>query len=147
MRVHVVFRYIGFVLLLYSIFLFISLIISIAHNDSAQFAFLYTTFLITLFGVFPLIFVPAVNNISSREGIFIVVFGWILTCFFGALPFYLFRGEFTFINAIFESVSGFTTTGASILSQVENLPRGILFWRSATHWLGEIGRASCRERV
>lgn len=139
MRIHVVLRYIGFVLLLNSIFLFISLLISIAHSDSSQFAFLYTTFLTTLFGIFPLIFVPAVSNISSREGIYIVVFGWVLTCFFGALPFYLYGGEFTFINAIFESVSGYTTTGASILSQVENLPKGILFWRSATHWLGGVG--------
>jgi len=63
-------------------------------------------------------------------------------CFFGALPFMLYGHEFSFVNAIFESVSGFTTTGASILNDIEAVPKGLLFWRIATAWIGGIGVVS-----
>ncbi len=79
------------------------------------------------------------KNLRARESFAIVTLGWIFASFFGSLP-YLFSGYFpTFADAFFETMSGFTTTGASILSTVESLPRGILFWRSMTHWLGGMG--------
>ncbi|HCY00290.1 MAG TPA: cation transporter, partial [Bacteroidales bacterium] len=74
-----------------------------------------------------------------KEGYVIVVASWILVCFFGMLPYALWGGEFSMINAWFESVAGFTTTGSTILKDVEALPSGLLFWRSSTHWLGGIG--------
>jgi trk system potassium uptake protein TrkH len=77
--------------------------------------------------------------ISGREGMAIVTFGWIAVGFFGALPFH-FSGQFgPFVNAFFESVSGFTTTGASVLTNIEAVPRGLLFWRSFIQWLGGMG--------
>ncbi len=77
--------------------------------------------------------------IYGRDGFAIVAFSWLALSFFGALPFYFSGVAPTMIDAFFESASGFTTTGASILTQVESLPRGILFWRSSTHWLGGMG--------
>lgn len=76
---------------------------------------------------------------SSRDGYFIVAAAWIIISLIGALPLYL-SGDFpTYWNALFEIVSGFTTTGASVLSNPENLGHGILFWRSFTHWIGGMG--------
>ena len=82
---------------------------------------------------------PAKTAIYAREGFFIVGISWILLSLFGALPFVL-SGEIPhFVDAFFETVSGFTTTGASILNDVEALSRGMLFWRSFTHWVGGMG--------
>jgi trk system potassium uptake protein TrkH len=76
---------------------------------------------------------------SHREGMGVVAFGWTAAGIFGALPYYL-GGVFpSFSDAFFESFSGFTTTGASVLTQIEMVPRGFLFWRSLTHWLGGMG--------
>jgi Trk K+ transport system NAD-binding subunit len=77
-------------------------------------------------------------TISQREGMAIVAVGWTAIGFFGALPFYLGR-EWSFVDAFFESVSGFTTTGASILTDIESLPAGLLLWRSLIQWLGGMG--------
>ena len=78
-------------------------------------------------------------SISQREGMAIVALGWTVAGFFGALPFY-FEGEFpTFADAFFESVSGFTTTGASVLTNIEAVSRGLLLWRSLIQWLGGMG--------
>jgi len=139
MRLPIVIRNIGLTLILNAIMMFISFLISVFNNESSALPLLYSTFIALLFGIFPLVFVPESNYISSREGLLIVVFGWIINCLIGSLPYILWGGEFSFINAWFESVSGYTTTGSSILSDVEALPYGLLFWRSATHWIGGIG--------
>jgi trk system potassium uptake protein TrkH len=82
---------------------------------------------------------PKTEYISQREGMAIVALGWTAIGFFGALPFY-FSGFFpVFADAFFESVSGFTTTGASVLTDIEAVPRGLLFWRSFIQWLGGMG--------
>lgn len=78
-------------------------------------------------------------NIYARDGFAIVAVGWLLVSAFGALPFVLSGAIPSVVDALFESVSGFTTTGASILRDVEILPRGIVFWRSFTHWMGGMG--------
>jgi len=79
------------------------------------------------------------GEISSREGFAIVTFAWTGAAIFGALP-YLFTGTIQgFVPAVFESMSGFTTTGATVFTEIEALPHGILFWRSFTHWLGGMG--------
>ena len=93
----------------------------------------------TIVGLFPIVFVRKMVDISVREGFLIVVFSWIISCVFGMLPYILYGGEFSIINAWFESVSGYTTTGGTILTNVEVVPKGLLFWRSSTHWLGGVG--------
>lgn len=83
--------------------------------------------------------VKSAKTIGYREGFAIVTFGWISATVFGALPFWLTGVIPDFADAFFESMSGFTTTGASILKDVEIIPRSLLFWRSLTHWLGGMG--------
>ncbi|MFW5644178.1 MAG: potassium transporter TrkG, partial [Alkalispirochaeta sp.] len=78
-------------------------------------------------------------DVSTRDGFLMVTLGWLAASLFGALPFYLSGAIPSYIDAFFESMSGFTTTGASILVEIETLPRSILFWRSMTHWLGGMG--------
>jgi trk system potassium uptake protein TrkH len=80
-----------------------------------------------------------VENLAKREGMAIVTLGWIFACLFGSLPFYI-GGEFgSFVNALFESVSGFTTTGSSVLTDIEAVSHGLLFWRSLIQWFGGMG--------
>ncbi len=79
------------------------------------------------------------KEIQKREGYIIVTFGWIFMALIGTLP-YIFTGAIpNFTNAFFETMSGYTTTGATILNDIESLPKGILFWRSITHWIGGMG--------
>lgn len=79
------------------------------------------------------------TQITKREGYLIVALGWIIISVFGSVPFIIQGTIPSFINAFFETVSGFTTTGASILTDIESVPYGLLFWRSMTHWLGGMG--------
>jgi len=79
------------------------------------------------------------KNISNRDTFLIVTLAWLLISVIGSLPYLFSRTISSFTNAFFESASGFTTTGASILTEVESLPHSILFWRSLTHWIGGIG--------
>jgi trk system potassium uptake protein TrkH len=76
---------------------------------------------------------------GAKDGLAVVGLSWLAVSLLGALPFYLSGVMVTFTDAFFETASGFTTTGATILTQIEGLPRGILFWRSLTHWLGGMG--------
>jgi trk system potassium uptake protein TrkH len=139
MRPHIIYRYTGLILLLNALFLFISCLISAVYSDSGFLPLLYAAIITALFGVFPLIFVPPAEDISNKEGFTIVVSSWLLSCLVGLVPYILWGGELTLTNAWFESVSGFTTTGSSILTNIEALPLGLLFWRAATHWIGGIG--------
>lgn len=121
-------------------FMLLSAGISYANNIDSGFTPLLLSFLFTaVLGAFPLIFVERTNRLSSKESYAIVIGGWLTSCIVGTFPYLMWGGEFSPINAWFESVSGFTTTGASILNNVEALPKGLLFWRSSTHWIGGIG--------
>jgi len=91
---------------------------------------------LSLFGFFRK---AKVEHISHREGMAIVAIGWVAIGFFGAIPFYLGIEFNTFVDAFFESVSGFTTTGSSILTDIEAVSKGLLFWRSFIQWLGGMG--------
>lgn len=82
---------------------------------------------------------PRSQDIMARDGFLIVAFSWLLASLFGCLPFYFSRAIPGFTDCIFETVSGFTTTGASILTDIEAMPRSLLYWRSFTHWLGGMG--------
>lgn len=79
------------------------------------------------------------ENLSTRDGFLFVTLSWVMASLLGALPFYLSGAIPSFADAYFETMSGFTTTGASILTEIELLPRSLLFWRSLTHWLGGMG--------
>lgn len=140
MNLSVVARNIGIALLSNAVFMFLGVIVSIVYGFDSSFSPLLLSGVITLIaGLFPLVFVRKSNSINAKEGFTIVVFAWVLSCLFGMLPYVLWGGEFTLINAWFESVSGYTTCGGTILSDVESLPKGLLFWRSSTHFLGGLG--------
>lgn len=139
MRPPIIIRYLGFVLLFNALFLLVSAALSAVNGDSALVPLLYSSVVTALIGIFPIIYVPSVENINNDEGLVIVVAGWLLSSLAGALPYIMWGGPFTLTNAWFESISGFTTTGSSILTQIENLPMGLLLWRSLTHWIGGIG--------
>ena len=81
----------------------------------------------------------AEKTISKRDGYIIVSLAWILFSLFGSLPYILTGAIPSYTNAFFETISGFTTTGASILNDIESLSHGLLFWRSLTQWLGGMG--------
>ena len=133
--------YIGISLLLVAALMTVSGIIALCTpGDDSRTALLLSAFLTGSVGFYPLIFVKkGTHKLTFREGNGIVVGAWVLACLFGMLPFLFFGREFTPINALFESVSGFTTTGASILNNIEALPRGLQFWRISTAWVGGIG--------
>ena len=140
MRVNVVIRYIGMVLQFVALFMLVSAFVSMLNGyDSAFSPLLLSSFMTSLLGIFPLFFVERVEEVTTKEGYAIVVGSWLVACIVGMFPYLIWGGEFTMINAWFESVSGFTTTGASILNDIEFLPRGLLFWRSSSAWIGGIG--------
>lgn len=140
MRFHVVVRYIGIVMLIFALFMLVSAGIAYASGpDSSFFPLLLSSLLTALLGTFPLIFVGRQEQITTKEGYAIVVGSWLVACVVGMFPYLIWGGEFTLINAWFESVSGLTTTGASILCDIEALPRGLLFWRMSSAWVGGIG--------
>ena len=91
-------------------------------------------------GLLPKLFLkPKTHVIYAKEGFIIVAFTWIMLSLVGAVPLVLAGAVTSYADAFFETVSGFTTTGASILTDIESMPRGVLFWRSFTHWLGGMG--------
>ena len=140
MRYYVILRYTGMVMLYVAAFMLVAAVISYFSRVDSSFAPLLLSSLLTaLLGVFPMLFVPKTDQINAKEGFCIVVGAWILSCIVGMFPYLIWGGEFSLVNAWFESVSGFTTTGASILTDIEGLPQGLLFWRTSTGWIGGIG--------
>lgn len=107
--------------------------------DSGFYPLLLSSMLTFTLGVFPLLFVPRAKSISNKEGFTIVVGSWVLASVVGMFPYLIWGGEFSLINAWFESVSGFTATGATILNDIEYMPQGMIFYRTATNWLGGVG--------
>lgn len=131
---------VGKALLVSALFMFLSLLVSIVYGRDAAFGPLFISFIITLItGAFPFIFVKGQQQLSLKDGFMTIVLSWFLSFVFGMLPYVLYGGEFTLINAWFESVSGFTTTGSTILNDIEALPKSLLFWRSSTHYIGGLG--------
>ena len=126
------------ILLIEAALLLVPTVVAMIYGESAW-PFLVTIGLLLLISLPQALFRPKNRRIFAKEGFVCVASAWILMSAFGALPF-VFSGAIPhFVDAFFETVSGFTTTGASILSAVEGLPRGILFWRSFTHWVGGMG--------
>ena len=139
MRLSVCIYFIGQIILFVGIAMLLTSAVGIYYNDGSWDVLAVSGIMLIGIGSFPVIFVPKASNISLKEAIFIVCGAWLAASALGALPFYLYGNPFNMANALFESFSGFTTTGSSILTEIESLPQGILFWRSLTHWLGGSG--------
>ena len=118
----------------------LSVFVSLMDGGDTALAPLLISFTITfIFGIFPFFFVRKTRQISLKDGYMIIFLSWLLSFIFGMLPYALWGGPFTLQNAWFESVSGFTTTGATILDDIEALPHSLLFWRASTHFIGGLG--------
>lgn len=114
-------------------------VLSLFYNEGIFTAYLIPIAIAFVVGAAVSLRAPKNNSLYTREGMVIVALGWILISVIGALPFFI-SGEITsFIDCFFETVSGFTTTGSTILTDVEAMSKSLLFWRSFTHWLGGMG--------
>ena len=135
-----IFRTVGEITLLESALLLIPMIVSLIYGESCWLSFLISSAIALVIGLPLTIAFSKVNSaIYAKEGFITVSFAWILLSLIGALPFTI-SGEIpNYINALFETVSGFTTTGATILNNIEIMSKGLLFWRSFTHWIGGMG--------
>ena len=131
----------GYLLLFEAAFLVVPIITAAIYAEMREiFSFLITAVLSAVCGILLIKYGKPKNKLLfAKDGFAIVSASWILISLFGALPFIISGAIPNFINALFETVSGFTTTGASILSEVESLPRSIIMWRSFTHWVGGMG--------
>ena len=136
----IILYFIGFLLLFNGGFMFISSMVSYYYKDGITMDLIYSGLIVTLIGGL-LLFLNKNHDkqLNKREGYLVVVLGWLAMIFTGTLP-YIITGTIDgFSNIVFETTSGFTTTGATIINDIEILPEGILFWRSITHWLGGMG--------
>ena len=129
----------GWILIFEGLFLTVPIITGAVFGESALISYLITLGICLLIGALLVLKKPKNKQLFAREGCVIVALSWIVLSLFGSLPFII-SGEIpSFIDALFETVSGFTTTGASILSDVEKLSHASLMWRSFTHWVGGMG--------
>lgn len=139
MNMRVVLKLLGTVLLWESIFMFPSLMISILDSSYDISSFIISIVFIGLIGFSMMNINTKGFQMRKREGFAAVAICWVFMSLLGALPFYISGAIPSYMDAVFETASGFTTTGASILEDIEIIPRGLLFWRSFTHWIGGMG--------
>ena len=140
MNYHMMAYILGNILRVEGLFLFAPTLLAVYYGeDKALFAFGLTIFIAMIVGSILTKAEPEDRRIYGREGFVIVALAWISMSFFGAMPFFFSGAIQGPVNCFFETVSGFTTTGASILTEIEGLPKSILFWRSFTHWIGGMG--------
>ncbi|MBU0734490.1 MAG: TrkH family potassium uptake protein [Proteobacteria bacterium] len=141
MHVRVITRFIAILILFLGLSMAGPLLVSFLFRDDSTYAILLSLIITSLTGL--ILFVCTRHSegkqLSHRDGVAIVTLGWVMAGLFGTLPYILSGAIPDFTDAYFESISGFTTTGASIFSDIEALPKGILFWRSLTQWLGGMG--------
>lgn len=141
MNYKLILNILGFLLFITGIFMMLGISFSIYYGDDDIPALLLSGVGTSLIGAFIWFITRKTDRLKlgKREGYLIVTLGWIIMSLFGALPFVVHGSIPSYTDAFFETMSGFTTTGASILTNIEALPHGLLFWRSFTHWIGGMG--------
>jgi len=141
MRFRQIFRLIGILNFFLGLSMLLPLTVSLIYSDGSFLSLLFSFIITSGTGIALFFLIEKINyvSLSQREGMAIVTFGWLSAGLFGSLPFLFSTSIGTLTNAYFESISGFTTTGASILANIESLPKGILFWRSQIQWMGGMG--------
>ena len=139
MNIKLTLKTIGQVLLVESALMLIPLAVALLCGGGDAMAILISLVITAAAGELLSLLKPRSDNLRAREGFAVVALGWILVSFFGCLPFRLHGCIPKLVDAYFETVSGFTTTGATLLTDVEVLPKGLLFWRSFSHWVGGMG--------
>ncbi len=140
LNIKIIFQMMGFLLIFNGLFMFISSSIGYFYKDGSSRGIFFAGLVTVSAGLlFQFATKGFKKEVKKREGYIIVTLGWVFMSLSGSLP-YLFTGSIpSFTNAFFETISGYTTTGASILNDIESMQKGILFWRSTTHWIGGMG--------
>lgn len=139
MNKSIILHIVGWILSFEAAFMLLPCIIAIIYQEKSGFAFLITMGICLIIGVPLALHKPKSKVFFAKEGFITVALGWISLSVMGSLPFYLSQEIPSFVNSLFEVISGFTTTGSSILTDVEVLSKSMLFWRSFTHWIGGMG--------
>lgn len=140
MNYGIVIKVLGIILLIEALLMSPSIFISYAYDGDAHHPFIWTIVVMVILGIL-MAKLKRKNDhhIRAKDGIVIVALGWVMISLFGAIPLWTSGSVPTYIDAVFEIVSGFTTTGASVIANVDGLDKGVLFWRSMTHWIGGMG--------
>ena len=139
MNYRIVGKYMGYILFVEGLFMIPALLVAMGYHEPDTIAAFIPVILVCLALGGILARTRSRGSIGMGEGFVICSLGWIVMSLFGALPFFLSRRIPRFIDCWFETVSGFTTTGSSILTNVEGLTYGLFYWRSFTHWIGGMG--------
>lgn len=139
MNYRVISHVLGWVVSFEGVCMLLPFVCALCYQEQNPWLFLICMGICFLVGVPLTLIKPRQKSMFAKEGFVIVALSWILLSIFGALPFVLAKQNISFVDALFETASGFTTTGASVLPSVEALPKSLLFWRSFTHWIGGMG--------
>lgn len=141
MHIGLILRVLAILLIIISFFMIFPVIFALYYHEEQMIPHFLLPMLMVLVISLPIIFLTrkSVKTLSTRDGFLLVSLSWIFSALFGALPLYFSASIPHLTDAFFEIMSGFTTTGASILTNIEGLPKSMLFWRSLTHWLGGMG--------
>lgn len=134
-----IFRIIGFLLLFEALSLLSSVPVALYYGEPTEYLLLSVAAMVVSGSFFAYVCRKAGRNVSRKDGYIVVTVIWIIFSLFGSLPYMLSGYIPSFTDAFYETMSGFTTTGSSILSNIESLPRSLLFWRALTHWIGGLG--------
>jgi trk system potassium uptake protein TrkH len=136
----IIFQILGILLIIEGVFMLSGIPVSLYYCEDKCLSLLYSGAITLTTGCLVWFFTRKTQRIiGKREGYIIVSLTWVVISLFGTLPYLISHSIPGFTNAFFETISGFTTTGASILTDIESIPKGILFWRSMTHWIGGMG--------
>mgnify|MGYP000862903159 FL=1 len=136
----IIFHFFGLLLLFNGGFMLLSSLVSLIYKDGVTLEIFLSGIVTLIVGAFLMVLTRNHSKeMNKREGYIVVTFGWIVMALSGTLPYIFTESIPQFTNAFFETMSGFTTTGASILNDIESVPKGVLFWRSLTHWIGGMG--------
>jgi trk system potassium uptake protein TrkH len=139
MNKSIILHIIGWILTVEAAFMLLPSIVALIYGETSGYSFLICIFISLVIGIPLVIYKPKNKLFFPKEGLVSVALGWIILSIMGALPFYISGAIPSYVDALFEVISGFTTTGSSILSDVEALPYSMIFWRSFTHWIGGMG--------
>ncbi|HEY5688096.1 MAG TPA: potassium transporter TrkG [Yeosuana sp.] len=136
----IIFHFLGLLILFNGGFMLLSAFISLVYEDGVTLALSFASIVAIVSGGLVMLFTRNhTKEMNKREGYIVVAFGWIIMTLSGTLPYLFTESIPSFTNAFFETMSGYTTTGATILNDIEAVPKGVLFWRSLTHWIGGMG--------
>ena len=139
MNFRLIFNTMGYILWVEAGFLMLPPVVAMVYGENCWLAFLLSATLCGVVGTLLHLVKPKKAQMHSRDGFMAVALSWILLSLFGAIPYMLTGALDSYVDAVFETVSGLTTTGSTVFNGVEWLPKSVLFWRSLTQWMGGTG--------